>query len=48
MPRPKELVVNKSNFDRLLRKVLNTLPLPKADIKGHQSENPKKRENPAA
>jgi hypothetical protein len=29
----KEIAVNKSKFDRLLRKMLETPPLPKAEVK---------------
>jgi hypothetical protein len=37
-----ELVVNKAKFDKLLRKMLETPPLPKADIR---VANPKPNKN---
>ena len=30
---PDDVVVNKSKFDRLLKKMLDTLPLPVSDVK---------------
>jgi hypothetical protein len=42
-----EIVVNKPKFDHLLRKMLETPPLPKVDIKV-ANPKPKKRKKPAA
>jgi hypothetical protein len=42
-----DVAVNKSKFDRLLRKTLETPPLPKADIKV-ANPKPKKKKKPAA
>jgi hypothetical protein len=30
---PKDIVVDKGKFDRLLRKMLNTPPLPKSEVR---------------
>jgi hypothetical protein len=42
-----EIVVNKSKFDRLLRKMLETAPLPRAEVKV-ANPKPKKKKNSAA
>jgi hypothetical protein len=33
MPKKSEIVVNKSKFDALLTRMLNTPPLPKSEVK---------------
>jgi hypothetical protein len=38
---PEEVVIEKSKFDRLLRKMLETPPLPKSEVK---VKNPKPKE----
>jgi len=42
-----DLIANKGKFDRLLRKMLATPPLPKSEVKVAKPK-PKKRKNPAA
>lgn len=44
---PEEIVVPKAKFDRLLKKMLTTQPLPKAEIRA-ANPKPKKRKKPAA
>jgi hypothetical protein len=41
-----DVVVNKPKFDRLLRKMLDTPPLPKADVKV-ANPKPKKKKSAA-